>query len=38
MNGFVFQEFLTWFKQQVGERKVLLLVDGYTTVLVSNSG
>jgi hypothetical protein len=29
MNSLVFQEFLTWFKQQVGERKVLLLIDGY---------
>jgi hypothetical protein len=29
MNGTVFQEFLDWFKQQVGNRKVLLLIDGY---------
>jgi DDE superfamily endonuclease len=29
MNGLVFQKFLTWFKKQVGKRKVLLLIDGY---------
>jgi hypothetical protein len=29
MNGLVFQEFLTWFEEQVGRRKVLLLINGY---------
>jgi hypothetical protein len=29
MNGLVFQEFFTLFKQQVGKRKVFLLIDGY---------
>jgi hypothetical protein len=29
MNNLVFQEFLTWFEEQVSERKVLLLIDWY---------